>query len=105
MSYPDPFKEYDLRKREEMTDKLSERMSSGSFSFTNDGVLTCDECGREPDRGLLHCSSHEDLQNKKEVVTLEQRVEELEGYKKEVEAVAEVMYQFTMKRLASLEKN
>lgn len=56
-------------------EKLSERMSSGSFSPTNDGVLTCDECGREPDNLVFHCSSHEDAQHKKEVAALEQRVE------------------------------
>ncbi len=57
-----------------MTEKLSERMSGGSFSPTNDGVLTCDECGREPDDLVFHCSSHEDLQHKKEAAALEQRV-------------------------------
>ncbi len=83
-------------------EKLSERMSSGSFSPTNDGVLTCDECGREPDDVVFNCSSHEDAENKKEAAVLEQQIEELKDYKREIEAVSDVMFQYTMRRLVQL---
>ncbi len=64
---------------EAMSDKLSERMPGGSFSRTNDGVLTCDECGREPEDSVRLCSSHEDLQHKKEVAALEARLSKTEA--------------------------
>ncbi len=59
--------------------RLSERMSGGSFSPTNDGVITCDECGREPDADVAYCTSHDDLYHKKEVEELEINLAEYEN--------------------------
>ena len=65
---------------ESMTDKLSERIRT---QFQE----------KEWPGGIM-------LEWADEVDALEQRVEGLEDYKREVEKVAEVMYQFTLRRLA-----